>query len=192
MTSRVALGVILLGAGVAWLLEETGAVDLSYESWIGILLVAIGLAIALTPGRHGLLATLGILVFLAGLPALLVDRDVLQGGVGDAVEAPATRAQLEEYHHGIGKLTIDLTAQGLDLDGATVKATLGIGEILVLVPPDTDVTLDAHAGIGNVDAFGENEGGLDVDVERISGTSGSQELDLELEVGIGDVRVRGP
>lgn len=192
MTSRVALGALLLGAGVSWLLARAGVLELAYETWIGISLVAIGLAILLTPGRHGLLAVLGTLVLLAGLPALFIDRDVLQGGVGDARETPASRAQLEPFHHGIGKLTIDLTSPGLDLDGATVDATLGIGELVVQVPPDADVSLDAHAGIGNVQAFGEDEGGFDVDVERISGTSGSQEMKLELDVGIGSIRVLGP
>jgi predicted membrane protein len=192
MTSRVALGALLLGAGVAWLLTKAGVLDLAYETWIGIFLVAIGLAILLTPGRHVLLAVLGVLVLLAGLPALVVDRDVLQGGVGDASESPSSRAQLEPYHHGIGKLTIDLTAPGLQLDGAKVKATVGVGELDVSVPPDTDVKLDAHVGIGNVQAFGHDDGGFDVDVQRLSSTSGSQEMRLTVDVGIGSVRVLGP
>jgi hypothetical protein len=43
---------------------------------------------------------------------------------------------------------------------------------------------------GNIDAFGDEENGFDVDVTGITGTSGTQELDLELEVGIGNLRVR--
>jgi predicted membrane protein len=189
MKDRSALGLLLLGAGILWLLTAADVVDLSYTTWIGILLIAIGLAIVLIPGRHGFLTFVGVLVVLAGVPALLVDRDVFEGGIGDEVETPLTLADDEPFRHGIGKLTVDLTEPGLELDGETVEASVGIGELLVLVPLDTDVTLDAHVGIGNAQAFGEEENGVDVDLTTISGTSGSQELDLELEVGIGDVRV---
>jgi len=189
MTGRVALGSVFLVAGVLWLLTSTDIVDLSYQTWIGIILVTIGLAIALTPGGHGLLVLLGVLVALMGIPALVVDGDVFGGGIGDQVEAPVTNAELESYRHGIGKLTVDLTSPDLDLDGAEVEASLGIGDLLVVVPFDTDVTVDAHVGIGNAQVLGEEENGVDVDVDTISGTSGSQEVTLDLEVGIGNLRV---
>ncbi len=88
-----------------------------------------------------------------------------------------------------GKLTVDLTAPDLDLDEQTVEASVGIGELLVLVPEDTDITVDAHVGVGNADVLGEEENGFDVDFASISGTSGTQELTLDLEAGIGDIRV---
>ena len=189
MTGRIALGVVLLGAGALGLLWATGVIDPAFSTWVGIALIGIGLAIALSPGRHGLLVALGILIALAGIPALLVDDELLEGGIGEATERPQTASDLEPFRQAIGKLTVDLTEPGLDLDGATVEASLGIGELLVLVPPDTDVTLDAHIGVGNIQAFDEEENGVDVDLELISGTSGSQELDLELEAGIGNIRV---
>lgn len=189
MTSRLALGVILLGAGILWLLVEAGVLDLSYQTWIGILLIAIGLAIAFTPGHHGLLALLGALVLLAGLPAL-VAGDIVTGDIGDALEAPATPAEIESYEHGIGKITIDLTAPGLAGSDLDVEAKLGIGELLVLVPPSSDVVVDAHVGLGNIDALGKHGDGVDVNVEgRVPGP-GAQEIALELENGIGDIRVR--
>jgi hypothetical protein len=192
MTGRIAFGVLLVGAGGLWLLSSAGVVDLTYQTWIGLLLIAIGIAIAVVPGGHGLLVTLGVLVTFAGLPALLADEDVFSGGIGDAVEAPTAPTELQPFRHGIGKLTIDLTAPALELDGAEVEGSLGIGELVVLVPVDADVALDAHVGIGNVEAFGDTESGVDVDLERLSGTSGTQELALVLEVGIGNVRVVGP
>jgi hypothetical protein len=189
VTSRLALGAIILGAGILWLVVEAGILDLSYQTWIGILLVAIGLAIAFTPGHHGLLALLGVLVLLAGLPVLVVG-DVVTGDIGDALEAPATPAEIASYEHGIGKLTIDLTAPGLARHDLDVEAKLGIGELLVLVPPASDVVVDAHVGLGNVDALGKLGDGVDVDVEgRIPGP-GAQKIALELENGIGDIRVR--
>ena len=189
MTGRIALGVLLLGAGALGLLWATDVIDPGYATWVGIALIGIGLAIALVPGRHALLVVLGILIALAGIPALLVDDDLLEGGIGESTERPVTASDLEPFRQAIGKLTVDLTEPDLELDGATVEASLGIGDLLVLVPPDTDIALDAHIGVGNIQAFGEEENGVDVDLEWISGTSGSQELDLELEAGIGNIRV---
>jgi len=189
MTSRVALGAILLGGGVLWLLSSAGVLDLSYQTWIGVLLIAIGLAIAFTPGHHGLLVLIGALVVLAGLPALVVG-DIVTGDVGDAIEAPATPADLDRYEHGIGKLTIDLTAPGLAGKDLEVEAKLGIGDLLVLVPEDADVTVDAHVGAGNIDVLGQQQDGLDVDLDEEFPGLGESEVALELEVGLGNLRVR--
>jgi predicted membrane protein len=189
MSGRAGLGVVLLAAGGLWLLAATDVVDVSYRVAVGALLVVIGVVIMVSRGRRGLLVLVGILVVLAGIPALFVDSDIWSDGIGEATENPASRAELEPFEHGIGKLTVDLTTPGLPLDDASVEASLGIGDLLVLVPTDTDVSLDAHVGVGNIQAFGEEENGVDVDLSGISGTSGSQELDLELDVGIGNIRV---
>ena len=189
MSGRAGLGVVLLAGGVLWLLAATDLVDLSYRVAIGILLVVVGLAIALSRTHRGPLVVVGILVVLLGVPALFVDNDLWTEGVGDQTLTPAASEDLEPFEHGIGKLTVDLRTPGLELDDRTVEASLGIGDLLVLVPAETDVTVDAHVGIGNIQAFGREENGIDADLERISGTAGAQEVELDLEVGIGSIRV---
>ena len=189
MSGRAGLGVVLLAAGVLWLLAATEVVDLSYRVAVGILLVVVGLAIALSRSHRGPLVLVGILVVLAGIPALFLDTDVWTEGVGEETVTPASTADLVPFEHGIGKLTVDLRTSGLEIDDRTVEASLGVGDLLVLVPADTDVRVEAHAGIGSIEALGRTESGVDVDLERISGTSGTQEVELELEVGIGSIRV---
>lgn len=189
MRGRVALGAVLLGAGVLSLLSATDVVDLSYPTWVGFVLIGIGVAIAFVPGRHPVLVVLGILVALAGIPALVADEKLFEGGVGDSVERPESSRQLEPFRQAIGKLTVDLTSPDLDLDEVTLEASIGIGELVVQVPDDTDVSLDIHVVAGNADGLGETKSGLDVDLTSISGTSGSQELDLKLDAGFGNVRV---
>lgn len=189
MTGRLAFGAILLGAGVLWLLTDAGILDLSYETWIGLLLIAIGLAIAFTSGHHALLTVLGIVVLLAGLPALVVN-DLPSGDVGDAIEAPTSPAQIDRYEHGVGKFTVDLTAPGLADANLDVQAELGIGELLVLVPEAADVVVDAHVGLGNIDALGRQADGVDVDLEHRFAGPGEQKIALELDNGIGDIRVQ--
>jgi Cell wall-active antibiotics response LiaF, C-terminal len=189
MSGRIAFGAVIVGAGVLWLLSEADVVDLSFTTWVGILLIGLGIAIALSRGSHRLLVVVGILVALVGIPALFVDDDLLSGGIGESTKRPETTADLEPFRHAVGKLTVDLTAPDLDLDEQTVEASVGIGELLVLVPEETDITVDAHVGVGNADVLGEEENGFDVDFSSISGTSGTQELTLDLEAGIGDIRV---
>jgi hypothetical protein len=190
VSGRLALAAILVGSGIVWLLAAAGVIELSYRSAVALLLLAIGLGIVLARGRSRVLVVLGLLAALAAVPVFLVDDDVWSGGVGDATERPSARAELEPFEHAIGKLTVDLRSPALDLDGAVVEASMGIGELVVLVPEDVDVTLDAHVGIGNAEALGRTESGIDVDLRGISSTSGAEELDLVLEVGIGDVRVQ--
>ena len=189
MSGRIALGAVAIGAGVLWLLSEADVIDLSLTTWVGILLIGLGVAIALTRGSRRGLVVLGVVVALIGIPALLVDDDLFSGGVGVSTKRPQTTADLEPFRHAIGKLTVDLTAPDLDLDDQTVEASVGIGELLVLVPDETDVKVDAHVGAGNVDVLGEQEDGFDVDLDWISGTSGMQEVTLDLEAGVGDIRV---
>lgn len=188
MTNRIVLGALLLGAGALWLLSNAGVLDLAYQTWIGLVLIAIGLAIALIPGPHGLLVVLGIGVTLAGLPSLVVG-EVITGEVGEGLEAPATPAELVPYEHGVGKFTLDLTSPELLAEDVDAEARIGIGELLVLVPDAAEIVVDAHVGIGNIDALGETESGLDVDLDsRIPG-AGAYEISLELDAGIGDIRI---
>jgi hypothetical protein len=189
VSGRIALGLVLVAAGALWLLTAADVVEIGFRTWIGLLLVAVGIAIVLSSAQRRLLVLAGLILLLVGLPALLVDDELFEGGIGEAVETPRTPTDLEPFRQGIGKLTVDLTEEGLPLDGETVEASVGIGELVVLVPADVDFRLDAHVGVGNVEALGETENGVDTDLERISGTAGSQEMTLELDVGVGNLRV---
>ena len=189
MTSRVAVGAILLATGVVWLLATLGVIDLTYRAWIGVVLVAIGLTIMLLPGRHGMLVLLGVVVALAGAPALLVDGEVVAGGIGERTETPASATELEPYRHGVGKLTVDLRSFAVDIDRPFVRASVGIGELVVLTPSGSDVTIDAHAGIGSIETPDRSRSGIDVELESsIHGEIGG-EIRLRLDVGIGTIRV---
>jgi Cell wall-active antibiotics response 4TMS YvqF len=192
MRGRLALGVVALGAGIVWLLHAADVVELSYRVVVGLLLLAIGFAVVLVPTRRVPLVVLGILVALAGVPALVLDSEVFEGGVGEKTETPTERRELEPFRQAIGRMTVDLTSDELSLDGATVEASVGMGDLLVLLPEDTDVDLDVHVGLGNAEALGESENGFDVELGGLSSTSGSQEFRLEVDVGIGNARVQRP
>jgi predicted membrane protein len=189
MSGRIAFGFVLLAAGTLGVLEAADVVEIEFRTWVGVLLIVVGVAIAVSSSQRRLLVLAGVILVLVGIPALLVDPDLFEGGIGETEERPRSAADLEPFRHGIGKLTVDLTEEGLPLDEATIEASVGIGELVVIVPRDVDFTLDAHARVGNIEALGESTSGVDADLERISGTAGSQEVTLELDVGIGNLRV---
>jgi hypothetical protein len=86
----------------------------------------------------------------------------------------------------IGTVTIDLTA--LDGDGVPGSfgvrrsASVGVGDIVVLVPSSVSVTIDADVRRGAV------HGPLTTQAEPAS--LPTRQVDLDLHVGIGDVVVR--
>lgn len=183
-------GLLLILAGTAWLLETTGVLDLGAELWIGLLLVALGLAIALDAGHsHGLLVTIGILLVLVGIPAAAIDADFLADGIGDRSEVPTSVGEIDgPYRLGMGQLVLDLT-ELTAIGDVEVDGSVGLGQLLVYVPFDAAVRIDAHVSIGNVSIFGDDQGGIDVTVERDEPGVGGADYDLELEVGVGEVRL---
>jgi len=118
----------------------------------------------------------------------------LTGGIGEKRVQPLTLSELQtEYHQGIGELRLDLTH--LDFPRRTttnVKATVGIGHLLLLVPRDITVEVHGHAGMGAVQFLDQDEGGLDV--ERSTTLSGSGEAPphvvIEADIGLGEIEVQ--
>ena len=92
----------------------------------------------------------------------------------------------------MGSLTLDFSDLTLEQGTTSVEADVGIGELVVTVPPDVRVEIDAHAGIGDIDVLGARDDG--VAAQRTISLPGSEPgapvLDLELDVGLGAVEVR--
>ena len=84
-------------------------------------------------------------------------------------------------------MTVDLRGVEGSLAGRTIEVSVAIGELIVYVPEEMDVTVDAHAGIGEARVFGEKSAGFDADAAA-DGSEGS--LFLDLDVAIGKVEVR--
>jgi hypothetical protein len=190
-TGWTALGLILILLGAGWLLEATGVIDLDPANALAVLLIAVGLAIVLVPRGHGPLLALAVPLFFAGVGALAIDVDRLDGGVGELHERPLTTGELERtYELGVGKLELDLRELELPAGTTGVEATVGIGDLVVHLPPG--VALEAHGegGIGEVSILDEHAAGFgpQLDVDRAGGDA---VLDLRVEVGIGHAQVSG-
>jgi phage shock protein PspC (stress-responsive transcriptional regulator) len=115
----------------------------------------------------------------------------LRGGIGDTQFHPTTGGQLQrDYRLAIGNLNVDLSGVAFRSGTTHVTATVGIGRLIVEVPPGPTVSVVAHSGLGNVQVFGQNNGGFSTVQSIESGAAGSRtHLVLDADAGVGQVQV---
>jgi hypothetical protein len=194
MLGRFTWSAVLIVAGVAWLIDITGAavVDARFVFAIELALVGIALLVGAFFGRsRGLIALGLVLTFFAGTFAAL---DVpLHGPIGERVVHPAAIGALEgKYHIGIGHLQLDLRDTALDGEAHRVVLTDAIGFIEVFVPTDARVEVKARSDIGSVDILGRpEEGGTHADLDVVDDPAGSSgpRIVIDAHVGFGAVKV---
>ncbi|HSF86529.1 MAG TPA: PspC domain-containing protein [Acidimicrobiia bacterium] len=187
-----AAGLIVIG--VIALLDNLDVLDPGARHYVaaGVLVVGLGLIVGSVFGRARGLIALGLLL----MPVLFVTAAVrvpFSGEWGDQRFAPVTAAQVQpEYELSGGAMELDLRR----LEGVAVtipiRADLGIGEMVVWLPANTDIELTGDVGIGALEILGVEHGGFGVD-EQLTITNGDGVVDLvvDLEVGIGALQVRG-
>jgi hypothetical protein len=192
----VFLALLMLAAGVLWLLTSIDAVDVSLTDALagGLVLTGVGLVIGSWTGRAAVLVPVALV-----LAALLAVGDglpvPLDAGIGDRTTIVGTSRELQHDHQMLmGGLDVDLTEAPLPTRRpAQVQAAVGAGELRVIVPRDATVVVDAEVTVGEVrtpgSAHTDQSGiGLDEAFTLPGGTDGPW-LELDLSVGIGSVEV---
>jgi phage shock protein PspC (stress-responsive transcriptional regulator) len=161
------------------------------------LVIAIGVAIAATAfiadARRvapWLLAAALILGLPAGATAAADIR--FDGGIGEREYHPASVAELpsDGYDFGVGQMTVDLR----DLpwtDGKTVSLSsdLGIGKMIVAVPPNVCVDADATGKAGELVVRGETSDGVDLEIDQSKPRGRAPRLDLSADIQLGQLVV---
>ena len=111
--------------------------------------------------RWLVLPALAVALPLAFVSAAGIDLD---GGFGERRERPATVAELAQtYRLGAGELVVDLRELDLPAGDHPLHVRIGTGHALVLVPEDVCVATSADIGMGAVQVFNHESGGIDVD-----------------------------
>jgi phage shock protein PspC (stress-responsive transcriptional regulator)/predicted membrane protein len=186
-------GLLFIGGGLVGLLLASGnTIEPAYVFAAGLLIVGAALVVSTWFGRSFVLIPLGVV--LAGLMSISTVIDVpITGGVGDQRATPFVLADLhDDYHLGMGELQLDLSHLTFDRGTAhTVKATVGIGHLLVTLPRNVTAELHGHAGLGEVRFLGQHDGGIRVDRDTTLSAGGESppRIVLDVEVGIGQVEV---
>jgi phage shock protein PspC (stress-responsive transcriptional regulator) len=115
----------------------------------------------------------------------------VKGGYGDKTYRPASVGAIRDsYRLGAGKLVVDLRGAHLTPGTHAIKLRLGVGEAQLLVPRDVCVSTRTHLGIGGVQVFDHNSGGVDVDRQEERGAApGTPRLMVDANVGVGAIEV---
>jgi phage shock protein PspC (stress-responsive transcriptional regulator) len=189
----LAAGGVLITIGAVALLDIAGAWNADWRYVLGGILVGLGAIVAAGAFLHRSVAGvlgLGLLVVPALLASVAV-RVPLFEGIGDREAHPTTIAALDDrYSLGIGDYFVDLSDLALPAGETHVKATLGIGDLVVHVPSDVAVDVDGRASAGQVVLFGRFHDGTAVhDHAEESGTASQRVLVLDAHVGFGRVTV---
>jgi phage shock protein PspC (stress-responsive transcriptional regulator) len=121
----------------------------------------------------------------------------LRGGVGDMQWRPTAASQVApRYRLAIGNMQVDLSNVTFRPGTTHVTASVGIGNLVVDLPSGTAVSVSAHSGLGDVQVFGQNDGGFGP--RRVMQSAGSTtsvtvgtgpRIVLDAQTGVGHVQV---
>ncbi len=184
-----ALCAAVLAAGLAAWAAAAGGAGL-----VAAIVIALGLALVAAAYRGGA-RWLILPALLVALPAGVVSAaDVdLDGGVGERSYRPASVADVRDgYELGVGELVLDL--RRLDWqDGQRLELPIdvGVGHAIVLVPEDVCVVGRGDVGVGAINLFGRDTGGIDTDwQESDAGRGDNPRLVVDATIGVGALEVR--
>ncbi|WP_114908146.1 PspC domain-containing protein [Ornithinimicrobium murale] len=161
---------------------------------LGLTVLLLGLA-GRTSGFPGFLAIVALVSTALFLP--MADHLVPSGRMGDYTWSPQTVAELERetpYRLGAGTGTLEL--DGLspdDLDGESVSVSVSFGQLVIDVPENLTVQIDAGTAGGVVrDHRGPSTyvGGINVNDNIVIG-DGPVDLVIDARVGFGEILLKG-
>jgi phage shock protein PspC (stress-responsive transcriptional regulator) len=186
-----AIGLLLVAAGVLALLSASG-VDVRWDLALGVGAVVTGLLVvagAVLRRRTGGLVVVGLTLAALAIAVSVIDVR-LEGPIGERTYRPTEADDVRaSYEMAIGDFQLDLSDTALPSGETEIDANLGIGELLIIVPRDTAVDIDASASAGLVSLFGEESDGFDVERSVTDDADGDVSLRIDAHVGLGDVRV---
>jgi phage shock protein PspC (stress-responsive transcriptional regulator) len=198
------LGGAILAAVGASSLAETNSwagshMAIAIASGLGVL--GLGILVAGIAGRRaGWLAPFAVLAMVASTFASLMPSGLtVPFSVGERTHAVTTLTGDTSFDLGVGSLRLDLTeAEFASTSGAdTVEATVGLGELEIIVPDDIRVTVNAKGRAGEVLAYDSDkgrqysQGGTVLDETLTYGpATGTEEIIVNAEVGLGQITIR--
>lgn len=198
---RATVGLMLVTVGILWTLRLAGVLAVTAGQLLAaaLLVVGLGLLVGAFVGRSRGLIWLGVvllpLVLVAQIPGSSWVRaiPVVSTDSTAAGELRLTPTEFDDlqprYEIGAGSIQLDLTELPFDGESIDLEASVGVGEIQILVPDDVTVTATGSVGIGQIDLAARSAGGLgigDLEVE-LEPTDPVGEITLELEAGLGEI-----
>lgn len=191
---QVVAGAALVLIGALWLLERVGAIELTATTVLAMATIVVGIAVMVlsSDGPHIGLIIFGFVLAMAATFTALTPLEGFQGGIGERVVDVRSVGQIEaDYNVAMGQLTIDLRDLEDVSSPISLKASVGMGELLVRVPEGLEFEVKANAGAGEIQILGQAKDGLGV--EDSYATPGFDEaaggVSFDLDVFMGRVEV---
>ncbi|GAA6526306.1 PspC domain-containing protein [Intrasporangium sp. DVR] len=202
-------GLLILGASILAAVGVASAADrLSWQGShlavgiaAGLTVLGVGIVMAGIAGRRaGWLAPFALVAMVASLFATVMPHGLTQPfSVGERRHEPTALVEGQSYQLGAGRLDLDLTRADLSGPGVEqVRATVGLGELNLVVPEDVRVTVNASGRAGEILAEGSNEGGARtsrggtaLEETFTFGPVGAEDaIVIDAEVGLGEITIR--
>lgn len=162
---------------------------------LALAVVGLGLVVGAWFDRSRGLIVVGLVLALMTGGAVGADRVGRYGR--DSVDLMLRPTSLDSLptaaEYAVGSARYDLTGIEFGDTAATMRVSIGAGEIVVTVPPEVDVTVKASVGVGEALLFSDDEGGPGVDrtvTDLGPDGEGGGSLDLFLDAGVGHLEVR--
>jgi len=194
---RLTLGFMLLGVGVLALLDAIPAIEIFPEPRhylaLSVTIIGVGLLVGAIWGRARWLIIVAVVLIPTLLFSPVFEWDWTTDGFEQTVVVTEFDQLNELYSQDIGSLVIDLRDLSWDGENIVLAARVDVGDLEVIVPSDVSVTGTASVDIGRVAGPGQESAGFGsptITFDR-NGPNGSVDLDLRVDVGNIDVRIRG-
>lgn len=192
--AQIVSGGVLVLIGLLWLLERTGAIDVSVTAVLALATMVTGVSLILLArrGAHAGLVVLGTILALLALLTAVAPFEGFQGGIGDRVLQIESVSDIRpDYNLAMGNLALDLS-DITDLGSSTrLTASVGMGELLVVIPEGTEIRVEGTVGVGQLDILGRTFDGVGVreTYETTGFAQSTNRLVLDLQVFAGRVEV---
>jgi phage shock protein PspC (stress-responsive transcriptional regulator) len=141
-------------------------------------------------GRAGGIILVGLIAGATTVGTTIADR----WDPHSTTVIPATAsAVLPEYTMDVGEIRLDLTdvRDPQSLDGRTIHVTGNVGHIEIRVPASVTVESNSDVtGIGGINAFGRDSGGIDTSVTAVHDAGvGAPTLTIDTDLHVGGIDV---
>ncbi|MFC1409059.1 PspC domain-containing protein [Streptacidiphilus sp. N1-12] len=187
---------LITGGSVWWLsARDHHSIDVLTVLASSLLVLGLGLVVCARWGRGRSLAVWATLLTLA-IAAVGASPARLSTSYQHRVWTPTAAASVQpDYNLGTGQATLDLSRLAA-APGRTVTTDvhLGVGKLLVLLPPGSRVEITAHVGLGSIHLPGTDDDSGGVSANRSTelnpeGAARYGTINLDLSVGAGDLEV---
>ena len=181
---------VLITVGVLAVVDQGLGTTVLPGQFFGAVLAVVGIGLVLGSwwGHARVLIVPALLILPVAAAAAFVTAP-LEGGFADRQFVPVTVSELrDEYRIVSGRLTLDLRELEAGGEPIEIAASVAMGQLVVILPNEGQLEIDSQVGAGASTILGTYQDGTNL-VDRYARGNGGPHFILDLEAGIGEIRV---